>query len=96
MDVWSACVGLARTERAHPRVTYPRQPMEETDFPPERFDLVVGSLAFHYVRDYRGPGGAHGRWLAPGASSSSPPSTPSTPRGPRIAGARRERDAEDR
>ena len=62
-------LGLACAERAHPRVTYLRQSMEETDFPPARFDLVVSSLAFHYVRDYRGLVGRIGRWLAPGGAS---------------------------
>jgi SAM-dependent methyltransferase len=66
IDVSERMLGLARTERAHPRVTYLLQPMEETDFPPERFDLVVSSLAFHYVRDYRGLVGRIARWLAPG------------------------------
>jgi SAM-dependent methyltransferase len=66
IDVSERMLGLARTERAHPRVTYLLQPMEETDFPPERFDLVVSSLAFHYVRDYRGLVGRIGRWLTPG------------------------------
>ena len=66
IDVSERMLGLARTERAHPRVTYLRQSMEETDFPPARFDLVVSSLAFHYVRDYRGLVGRIGRWLAPG------------------------------
>ena len=40
--------------------------MEETDFPPQRFELVVSSLAFHYVRDYRGLVGRIVCWLAPG------------------------------
>jgi SAM-dependent methyltransferase len=66
IDVSERMLGLARTERAHPRVTYLRQSMEETDFPPARFDLVVSSLAFHYVRDYRALVGRIGRWLAPG------------------------------
>ena len=66
IDVSERMLGLARAERAHPRVTYLRQSMEETDFPPARFDLVVSSLAFHYVRDYRGLVGRIGRWLAPG------------------------------
>jgi SAM-dependent methyltransferase len=66
VDVSERMLALARSERAHPRVTYLRQSMEETDFPPQRFELVVSSLAFHYVRDYRGLVGRIGRWLAPG------------------------------
>src|SRR6266516_3536408 len=43
---------LARSERAHPRVTYLRAAIENLAFPPERFELVVSSLALHYVEDY--------------------------------------------
>jgi len=35
-------------------------------FPAERFDLVVSSLAFHYVEDYAGLVRRIAGWLAPG------------------------------
>jgi SAM-dependent methyltransferase len=59
-------LALARTERAHPRVTFRREAMEGLAFPDARFELVVSSLAFHYVRDYRGLVGRVAAWLAPG------------------------------
>jgi SAM-dependent methyltransferase len=59
-------LALARSERAHPRVGYRRATMEELEFPPDRFDLVVSSLALHYVEDYAGLMQRVGGWLAPG------------------------------
>jgi SAM-dependent methyltransferase len=35
-------------------VTFQRASMEEVAFPPGRFEVVVSSLAFHYVADYHG------------------------------------------
>jgi SAM-dependent methyltransferase len=66
LDVSERMLHLARTERAHPRVTYRREAMEDAAFSSWRFDLVVSSLAFHYVRDYRGLVARIARWLAPG------------------------------
>src|SRR5436305_14906930 len=48
LDVSRQMLGLANAERAHPRVTYRLQAIEDADFAPERFDQVVSSLAFHY------------------------------------------------
>src|SRR5262249_1510123 len=56
---------LARPQRARPRVEYRLQPIEGAEFPPERFDLVVSSLAFHYVADYDGLVRSVAGWLAP-------------------------------
>jgi SAM-dependent methyltransferase len=40
--------------------------MEDADFPSNRFDLVVSSLAFHYVADYDDLCRRIARWLTPG------------------------------
>jgi SAM-dependent methyltransferase len=42
--------------------------MEHAAFPPARFDLVVSSLAVHYVADYDGLVARIARWLAPGGA----------------------------
>ncbi len=36
----------------HERITYIQAPMEELDFPGNSFDLIVSSLALHYVEQY--------------------------------------------
>jgi 2-polyprenyl-3-methyl-5-hydroxy-6-metoxy-1,4-benzoquinol methylase len=66
IDVSERMLALAREQWAHSRVTYRREAVEETAFPPARFDLVVSSLVFHYVDDYRGLVARLARWLAPG------------------------------
>src|SRR5512147_2166314 len=64
VDVSERMLALARGEFAHPRVTYHRAAMEEVAFPPGRFDLIVSSLALHYVDDYAGLVQRVARWLA--------------------------------
>jgi len=54
VDISERMLGLARAERSHPRLTYLHEAIEQATFPPDRFDLVVSSLALHYVADYRG------------------------------------------
>ena len=66
VDISERMLALARADRAHPRVTYQRAAIENLAFPPARFDLVVSSLALHYVEDYRGLMRRVADWLAPG------------------------------
>jgi SAM-dependent methyltransferase len=66
VDVSERMLAVARRDRAHPRVSYRLEPIETVDFPSGRIDLVVSSLAFHYVRDYAGLAGRIASWLAPG------------------------------
>lgn len=63
IDVSETMLQVARTQRAHPRVSYQRHTLEEADFPAETFDRVVSSLALHYVEDYAGLAGRIARWL---------------------------------
>ena len=66
VDVSETMLGLARAERSHPRVTFSVAAMESLRFPAERFDLVVSSLALHYVADYVGLVRRVADWLVPG------------------------------
>ena len=68
LDISERMLERARAHRAHPRVTYVREPMETADFSAGRFDLVVSSLAFHYVEDYAGLMQRITQWLAPGGT----------------------------
>ena len=49
-DASERMLGVARSERPHPRIEYHTRAME--DLHHRRADLVVGSLAMHYVADY--------------------------------------------
>ncbi|HEY3063955.1 MAG TPA: class I SAM-dependent methyltransferase [Chloroflexota bacterium] len=66
LDVSEQMLALARAERSHPRVTYRHQSIEDTDLPSEQTDLVVSTLAFHYVADYAGLVRRVARSLVPG------------------------------
>jgi ubiquinone/menaquinone biosynthesis C-methylase UbiE len=66
VDVSQTMLDLARNERSHARVKYVLVAIEDVAFPPERFDLVASSLAFHYVADYVGLLRRIARWLVPG------------------------------
>ncbi len=47
-------------------VTYQLSPMEELSFEEGAFDVVLSSLALHYVEDYRGMVEKIGKWLVRG------------------------------
>ena len=66
LDVSERMLALARAEWAHPRVTYRLGAIEEARFPAGRFDLVVSSLALHYVDNYRGLIRRIAEWLTSG------------------------------
>jgi SAM-dependent methyltransferase len=66
VDLSERMLERARAEWAHPRVTYRREAIERLVFEPARFDLVVSSLALHYVDDYAGLIERIASWLAPG------------------------------
>jgi SAM-dependent methyltransferase len=66
VDVSERMLALARAEWAHPRVTHQRAAIEAVEFPPARFDVVVSSLALHYVADYAGLVRRIAGWLTPG------------------------------
>jgi 2-polyprenyl-3-methyl-5-hydroxy-6-metoxy-1,4-benzoquinol methylase len=66
VDLSEKMLEIARAECSHPRLTFQRASMEEAAFPPERFELVVSSLAFHYVADYADLCRRIASWLTPG------------------------------
>jgi SAM-dependent methyltransferase len=66
VDISQTMLGLARTERAHPRITYRLEAIEAVHSEPDRFELIVSSLAFHYVEDYRRLLDNIAIWLTPG------------------------------
>jgi len=66
VDLSERMLALARSEFAHPHVTYSRATLEDVEFPASRFDLVVSVLAFHYVADYAGLVRRIAGWLTAG------------------------------
>ena len=79
VDISDTMLRLARAQRSHSRVTYRLEAIEHVSFRPHRFDLVVSSLAFHYVADYRCLVRNIAEWLTPGGVRCTPPSIRSIP-----------------
>ena len=67
-DLSEKMLAEARTRNSGEGITYRQAAMEDLDFPSQSFDVVLSSLAFHYVRDF-GPlvRNIH-RWLSDGGS----------------------------
>ena len=42
----------AGERNSHEKIRYRRYAMEDLDFAKESFDVVISSLAFHYVKDF--------------------------------------------
>jgi SAM-dependent methyltransferase len=66
VDISRTMLALARTERAHARIRYRLEAIENLRFEPERFELILSSLALHYVADYRQLMMNIASWLTPG------------------------------
>lgn len=51
IDVSHKMIEVAKERNADPAIQYRICPLEEYDYPPERFDLVISNLALHYSAD---------------------------------------------
>ncbi|HEY3269009.1 MAG TPA: class I SAM-dependent methyltransferase [Armatimonadota bacterium] len=67
VDVSSRMLNLARAAGGD-GIRYVHQAIEDFDAPDASFDLVVSSLAFHYVRDFEAALAGIARWLRPGGT----------------------------
>ncbi len=54
VDISEKMLEVARKENSDPKITYLHMPMEDIGQIDEKFDLVISSLAFHYVEDFAG------------------------------------------
>lgn len=54
IDISEKMLEVAKAENADPKITYINMPMEELAQLQEQFDVVISSLAFHYVEDFEG------------------------------------------
>lgn len=66
IDASERMLEVARTRWAHPNVTYKRVPMEDATYQDGALDVIVSSLAFHYVADFGELVRRMARWLTPG------------------------------
>ncbi|MBR4490956.1 class I SAM-dependent methyltransferase [bacterium] len=54
IDISEKMLSVAQSENSDPHITYLKMPMEDIDAINETFDVVISSLAFHYVEDFQG------------------------------------------
>ena len=54
IDISEKMLEIANQENADSKITYINMPMEDISKLNEKFDVVVSSLAFHYVEDFSG------------------------------------------
>ncbi len=52
IDISQKMLEVAREKTAFPQVDYRCMPMEEIDFPTGSFDVVISSLALHYLQSF--------------------------------------------
>lgn len=66
VDLSEKMLETAREKNAGPAISYQCGAIEDLDFPDSSFDVVLSSLALHYVRDYGLVIQRIARWLRPG------------------------------
>lgn len=54
IDISENMLSVAKSKNCDPRITYLKMPMEDIGGIDETFDVVISSLAIHYVEDFRG------------------------------------------
>ena len=54
IDISEKMLEIAKQENADSKITYINMPMENISKLNDKFDIVVSSLAFHYVQDFSG------------------------------------------
>ncbi|ADU31097.1 class I SAM-dependent methyltransferase [Evansella cellulosilytica] len=52
-DISNKMLAIAKEQYAHKKIKYIHSAMEDIQFPKAYYDLVVSSLALHYVEDYQ-------------------------------------------
>ena len=66
LDLSEKMLEVARRKTSQPQVEYRRGSMEEAEFPSGSFQVVLSSLALHYVEDYPALVRKVREWLSPG------------------------------
>lgn len=65
-DISAKMLQTAKERNSHSSVCYQRTAMEDLVFDEGRFDVVLSSLAFHYVEDFEALAANISKWLKPG------------------------------
>jgi len=68
VDISTKMLAKARSDDADARISYVRSALEDLRFVPASFDIVVSSLALHYVERFDSVCANVKSWLVPGAA----------------------------
>lgn len=65
-DISEKMLAVAHKKSEGTQIEYRRCAMEDLELPPQAFDVVLSSLAFHYIADFPAMVKKIGEWMAPG------------------------------
>lgn len=65
IDLSEKMLQTAQEKNADEKISYRCMAMEEAHFPTATFDVVISSLAFHYIQDFESIVRRIGTWLKP-------------------------------
>lgn len=68
VDISEKMLAVAGDNNKHEKIKYEKSAMEDLDFPDNSFDVIISSLAFHYIKDFEALAENTSRWLSPGGS----------------------------
>lgn len=54
VDISEKMLAEAKSRTKYPNITYIRGSIEDYEYPPNAFDMVISSLAFHYIESFDG------------------------------------------
>lgn len=52
VDISHKMLEVAQVRNGAPQITYKCAPLEDLEYQPQSYDIVVSSLAFHYIQDF--------------------------------------------
>lgn len=68
VDISEKMLAVAGDMNKHEKIKYEKSAMEDLDFPDNSFDVIISSLAFHYIKDFEALAENISRWLSFGGS----------------------------
>lgn len=68
IDISEKMLAVAGDMNKHEKIKYEISAMEDLDFPDNSFDVIISSLAFHYIKDFEALAENISSWLSPGGS----------------------------
>lgn len=68
IDISEKMLNVAQTKNNDPVIEYRKAAMEDLVFPESHFDVIISSLAFHYIQDFKELAVNISHWMKPGGT----------------------------